>query len=98
MARTITSMPALSLIVPAYNGVEYVAENVLEIVAALDKLGVTFEVLVVSDGSTDGTDRAAASTGDGRVRVLSYEQNRGKGYAICFGIAQARGRLVGWLD
>lgn len=89
---------SLTLIVPTYNGALYIAESLYEIVAALETLGEPFEVLVVCDGSTDGTADAAASIGDSRVRVLGYEQNRGKGYAICFGIAQARGRLVGWLD
>jgi glycosyltransferase involved in cell wall biosynthesis len=55
-------------------------------------------LLVVCDGSTDGTAAAAEGVGDRRVRVLRYQQNRGKGYAICFGVTRARGRLVGWLD
>jgi glycosyltransferase involved in cell wall biosynthesis len=64
----------------------------------LEELGEPVEVLVVSDGSTDGTVEAAERVGDPRVRVLSYPENRGKGYAICYGVAHARGRLIGWLD
>jgi glycosyltransferase involved in cell wall biosynthesis len=90
--------PLLTVIVPTYNGAAYIAANIRAITDALDALGSPFEVLVVCDGSTDGTAAAAESTGDSRVKVLRCEQNRGKGYAICFGVTRARGRLVGWLD
>ncbi len=90
--------PLLTLIVPTYNGAPYIAGNLRHITRTLEAIGAPFEVLVVSDGSTDGTVAAAEASEDPRVRVLRYEQNRGKGYAICFGVPQARGRLVGWLD
>jgi glycosyltransferase involved in cell wall biosynthesis len=90
--------PLLTLIVPTYNGAPYIAANLRHITRALEATGALFEVLVVSDGSTDETVAAAEAGEDPRVQVLHYEQNRGKGYAICFGVPQARGRLVGWLD
>jgi dolichol-phosphate mannosyltransferase len=93
-----TSTPLLTLIVPTHDGAGYITENVREIVQVLERLDEPFEVLVVCDGSTDETVQAAASVEDARVRVLRYEQNRGKGHAICFGIQSARGRLVGMLD
>jgi glycosyltransferase involved in cell wall biosynthesis len=88
----------LTLIVPAHNEASYIAQNVRRILSTLEALNEPFEVLVVCDGSTDGTATAAAEIEDARVRILRYDENRGKGYAICLGIAQARGRLVGWLD
>jgi glycosyltransferase involved in cell wall biosynthesis len=89
---------ALTVIVPVHNGAAFIAANLAEITRTLGTLGVSFEVLVVCDGSADGTAAAAESLADERVFVLSYEENRGKGYAICFGVTRARGRLVGWLD
>lgn len=91
-------MPLLTLIVPTYNGAAYIAENVRKIVRTLETLGETFEVLVVCDGSNDGTAAEVGNIADPRIRVLHYEQNRGKGHAICFGVAHANGNLVGWLD
>ena len=91
-------MPLLTLIVPIYNGATYAAENVREITSTLESLDAPFEVLVVCDGSTDGTSAAVESLGDPRVRVLHYALNQGKGHAICFGVPYARGRLIGWLD
>jgi glycosyltransferase involved in cell wall biosynthesis len=55
-------------------------------------------LIVVSDGSTDGTAERAKTVDDPRVRVLRYEENQGKGVAVTCGLAHARGRLVGWLD
>jgi len=89
--------PALSLIVPVFRGGSFIANNTKEIVAALEALDGHFEVLVVSDGC-DESALAAAAVVDPRVRVLRYDRNEGKGFAICWGIAQSRGRLIGWLD
>jgi glycosyltransferase involved in cell wall biosynthesis len=65
---------------------------------ALDRLERPCELIVVCDGSTDGTAERAKAVGDHRVRVLRYEVNQGKGIAVNCGLAHARGRLVGWLD
>jgi glycosyltransferase involved in cell wall biosynthesis len=91
-------MPLLTLIVPTYNGAAYVAESLRQIVRALETLGETFEILVVCDGSSDNTAAEVTAIADSRIRLLQYQQNRGKGYAVCLGVAHAQGRLVGWLD
>ncbi len=88
----------LSLILPAYNAAPYIEENIRVVLAALESTGRPFEVLVVCDGANDSTGERAAAVDDPRVRVFSYVQNHGKGYAIRFGIEQAKGRLIGWLD
>ncbi len=88
----------LTLIVPIYNGSEYVAENLRKIVHALEELGDSYEILAVCDGCTDDTAAVVEGVLDRRIRVLRYAQNHGKGHAICFGVAHAHGRLVGWLD
>lgn len=90
--------PHLSLVTPVFNGAEYIERSLREIVGALEGLGRPFEVIVVCDGSTDDTVRRASAVRDERVRVLRYSDNVGKGHALLHGLAQARGRLVGWLD
>jgi glycosyltransferase involved in cell wall biosynthesis len=89
--------PHLSLVVPVYRGESYLADNVRDILAALEALGRPIEVLIVSDGCSASA-AAADAIQDERVRALCYAQNQGKGFAICYGIAHARGRLIGWLD
>ena len=90
--------PALSLVLPSYNASAYIEENVRTVVGVLEGLREPFEVIVVCDGSTDGTAEHARRVEDPRVRVLHYPVNAGKGHAICHGVAEARGRLIGWLD
>jgi glycosyltransferase involved in cell wall biosynthesis len=90
--------PQLSLIVPVYNAAPFIEESISTIIAALDSLEQTFEILVVCDGCSDGTAAIVQGIVDPRLRVVKYTENRGKGYAICSGVVRARGRLVGWLD
>jgi len=97
MRRGLTEQPHLSLILPAYRAADYIEDSINTVLDALSAIGRPFEVLVVCDGP-DGSEERARSVVDPRVRVFSYPENRGKGYAICFGVAQARGRLIGWLD
>jgi glycosyltransferase involved in cell wall biosynthesis len=93
-----TPAPYLSVIAPVYNGEGFIERSVLAIVEALEEYGQPFELLVVCDGSSDQTSQIAERVVDPRVRTLRYEINRGKGFALCYGVAHARGRLVGWID
>jgi glycosyltransferase involved in cell wall biosynthesis len=87
------SEPLVSILVPAYGEQDTIGE-VIRRVLALD--GLDLEVIVVDDGSVDGTVAAAraAMDGDHRVRVLTHDRNRGKGAAVRTGIAASRGDIV----
>lgn len=92
--------PLLSVVVPVYNGGPSIVENIEAIRAAVaGPLGdEPFELVVVSDGSIDGTaERLLAERIDG-VRVLHYDRNLGKGYAVKAGILASRGAWVGLCD
>ena len=82
----------MSVIVPVYNERTTVAEIVRR-VRAVD-LPLVVDVVVVDDGSSDGTDKVLAAIEDSTVRVISHEVNRGKGAAIRTGLAHAHGDLV----
>ena len=86
-------MPRVSVVVTTYNQRAYIA-------AAIESaLGQTFsdrEVVVVDDGSTDGTDAIVVSFGD-RVRLIRQE-NQGIAGARNTGVLNARGELVAFLD
>ena len=90
--------PELTIIVPVYNERERVREALHQI-AAVDLPVDDLEVLVVNDGSTDGT---AEILLDGpwpdHVRVISHPVNRGKGAALRTGIAEARGTWSAIMD
>jgi glycosyltransferase involved in cell wall biosynthesis len=82
----------LSVIVPVYNERNTVVEVLRRIRAAA--LPVPLEIIVVNDGSTDGTGQVLAALEDSTTRVLTHPENRGKGAAIKTGLDKASGDLV----
>ncbi len=88
----------LSVIVPAYREGRRIHDNLRRLVGELDKLNVTYEVVVVSDGNTDTTVREAERLGSPVVRVFHYPMNIGKGFALSFGVDQSIGNLVTFID
>jgi dolichyl-phosphate beta-glucosyltransferase len=85
------SATALSVVIPAWNEEARLPATLRRIVDYLAPRGQAFEVLVVDDGSTDGTARVALSFGAPEVRLLGSGSNRGKGYAVRLGMLEARG-------
>jgi glycosyltransferase involved in cell wall biosynthesis len=82
----------LSVIVPVYNERNTVGEILRRM--RLVELPIDREIVVVNDGSVDGTDKVLAALEDSTVRVVTHAGNRGKGAAIRTGIGTARGDLV----
>jgi glycosyltransferase involved in cell wall biosynthesis len=90
--------PHLSLVLPAYRAGAFIEANVRRVTSVLEELGQPFEVIVVVDGAIDDTAALVRGLDDPRVSAIAYVENQGKGFALCVGLAHARGRLVGWLD
>jgi len=83
-----------------YNEVENARDTLSAIAVALEAQGLTYELLPVDDGSTDGTARelAACAQDDPRIRPVGYTVNRGRGYALRKGFDAARGDIVASMD
>ncbi len=91
----------LSILMPAYNEATSIAENVRETVETMQALGIDFEIVVIDDGSLDGTHAAASSAlrvWPDRVRVVRCARNEGKGNALFCGAAYSKGQYVAFLD
>ena len=86
----------LSLVIPFYNPGHRLGFHVQAVVDALRTEQVTFEVIAVSDGSTDGS--PASIAGIDQVRIIELAENQGKGAALRVGLAQGRGRYLGFID
>ncbi len=85
----------LSVVIPVYNE----RSTILRIIEKVCALDFVKEVIVVDDGSTDGTrELLKAGMGDGRIRVFFHDKNRGKGAALRTGFAQATGEVVAVQD
>lgn len=91
---------ALSIVIPAYQEEARIGRTLEATRAYLDTRGVSAEVLVVDDGSRDGTARIveAQSALDPRVELVRLPHNRGKGAAVREGMLRARGSRVLFMD
>ncbi|HEV3055414.1 MAG TPA: glycosyltransferase family 2 protein [Solirubrobacteraceae bacterium] len=87
----------LSILMPVYNERERVAAAIAQVLAT--ELPVEFELIVIDDGSTDGTrEILRAGDWDGRVRLYEHEHNRGKGAAVQTALIHAAGELSAIMD
>lgn len=90
--------PFLSVVVPVYNESERI-ENLSTLVEYLDKQIFTSQLIVVNDGSTDDTlQRLKTLSLPPSSKLVSYRQNRGKGYAIKKGMLAAQGNFLLFTD
>ncbi|HEX6236666.1 MAG TPA: glycosyltransferase family 2 protein [Acidimicrobiales bacterium] len=88
----------VSVLLPAYNERANLAELVPEIVGVMQGAGVSYEVLVVDDGSTDGTRSLLESLDAPGVGYLRLRRNAGKSAALSAGLTQVRGEHVVFMD
>lgn len=87
----------LSIIIPAYNEEDSIIE-VLRAVAANPVSGVTYEVIVIDDGSTDGTRAKLAANSELYQQLVLMPKNGGKGAAVKAGLARATGDYILFQD
>jgi glycosyltransferase involved in cell wall biosynthesis len=92
--------PGLSVVVPVFNEIGCLEPLLERVRAGLDAAGFDWELVLVDDGSDDGSgerlDELAGT--EGRLRVLHFERNCGQSSALDAGFRHARGRLVAILD
>ena len=87
--------PLVSVIVPSRNRRRLLA---LALASVLDQRDVRLEVIVVDEGSADGTAAMVGSIADARVRLIRHDVPLGKSAARNRGIAEARGEWIAFLD
>lgn len=92
----------ISIVVPAYNESDRLGDSIQKILSYLEKEIPTAELIVVDDGSSDKTaeiaERSAAAFPALKTKVIRYEQNRGKGYAVKTGLLAAQGDVALFSD
>ena len=90
--------PRVSLVIPVHNGVEFVTESVDEARLFLERRYPAFEIVIVDDGSTDGTAAALDPFLDDRIRLIILTENLGKFAALRAGMAAAQGKCRVFTD
>ena len=85
----------VSIIIPAYNEEDGIAEVVNEINSAMTGSGHNYEIILVDDGSTDSTKKKARETG---AKVIEHGVNRGYGQAILTGMENSKYDIIATLD
>jgi dolichol-phosphate mannosyltransferase len=88
--------PYVSVVVPAYNEEENLRPTVTQVAAKLDELEITFEIIIVNDGSVDQTREIAEGlcADDARTRLINHARNMGPGSGVLTGMDAAEGDFV----
>src|SRR5581483_7657521 len=92
--------PALTIVVPVHGGAPTIVRNVRIIRETVEPhVDGDVEIIVVSDGSLDATEEVLlAAREESGVRVIHYDRNLGKGYAVKAGVLTSKGRWVSFID
>ncbi len=96
-----TPVASLSIVLPAYNEEANIERSVEQCVAVASRLAKQYEVIVVDDGSSDGTRGVVEGLvrhSQNKVRLLSHHTNRGYGAALRTGVTSARYDFVFFTD
>lgn len=98
-------LPFLSLIIPCYKQEKTIVSNLKQVISALGKTRYSYEVIVVIDGKFDKSfsllEKAKLRVKKGKIHQISiyeYKENKGKSYAIRFGMSRAKGEHIMFLD
>ncbi len=90
------AQPEVSVIIPCYNGEHFIGEAIRSV---LNQTFGLFEIIVVNDGSSDGSRRVIESySSDRRLKYIEHDTNRGISAARNTGIKHSRGDLIAFLD
>lgn len=98
MRQDIAPCSQLSVVVPVFNEVHNIRENLELLLSEVEPYFASYEILVVSDGSTDGTNQILREWQHPRIRPIIFERNRGKGFVVREGFRAATGTYILFID
>lgn len=92
------SVKMLSLIVPVYRQEQSIRRQLKNILNELSQLPIAYELIVVMDGGDDRSLKEVQKVKSRHMRIYDYAKNRGKGYAVRYGMERCRGNIIGFMD
>ncbi len=89
----------LSLIIPVYKQEKTIYDDIINISETLKQIRYDYEIIIVIDGKNiDNSYAQAKKASNTRIKVYGYENNKGKGYAIRYGMAKTKGDYIAFID
>lgn len=90
----------ISIIIPAFKAESFIVDTVKNVEKVLKSIKTKYEIICVIDGLVDNTfeNISKYSKGKKSIKVLKYEDNKGKGFAVRYGMKRAKGNVVGFID
>src|SRR3989344_6936357 len=91
----------ISIIIPSFKAEKFIEKSLLDIKSAMDQTRYRYEIICVVDGQVDNTyneAQKAAKKHPKIIKVIGYLINMGKGHAVRYGMAQAGGEIIGFID
>ncbi|MGH7246090.1 MAG: glycosyltransferase [Candidatus Levyibacteriota bacterium] len=88
----------VSLIIPAYKQEKTIQKDIKQIKKTMSSIRFNYEIIVVVDGIIDNTFKNAQKLASQNIKIVGYKHNHGKGYAVRYGMANAKGNLIAFLD
>ena len=85
----------VSVVIPAFNCEKYIAECIDSV---LNQSYQDFEIIIIDDGSTDGTVKTVSGYEDDRIKLFHQEGNSGSGAARNYGVEKASGQWIAFVD
>lgn len=93
-----TKRKLLSVIVPVYKQEKTIKQDLKNIQKALEQIRYDYEVIAVIDGKVDRSFSEAKKIKSAKINAIGYQDNHGKGYAVRYGMARAKGDPVVFID
>ncbi len=88
----------VSIILPAYKQEKNIKEDIQRITGVMDSTRFNYELIVIVDGFLDRTFEIAKTLESDKIHVEGYKTNYGKGYAVRYGMARAKGDFIAFID
>lgn len=93
-----TKKKLVSVIIPAYKQEKTIVTDIKNVDDVMSKSRFDHEIIVVVDGFVDKTFENAQKIKNSRIKIFGYKENKGKGYAVRYGMARSKGDYIVFID
>ena len=92
------SIKTISFIIPTFKQGTIILEDIERLDKSLGSTGKNYEIIVVADGFLKDVEHVLENVKNKKVKLIGYEKNQGKGFAVKYGMLNAKGDVIGFID